>query len=73
VGLDWGAGPDQNQHVLNAVVNDLNEGGKEGASMIQRLAFSVAVVAVTPVLLILVVLSTIYLLSVLLSISGFLG
>ncbi len=41
--------------------------------MIQRLAFSVVLVAVTPVLLILVVLSTIYLLSVLLSISGFLG
>ncbi len=41
--------------------------------MIQKLAFSVALVAVTPVLLILVVVSTIYLLSVLLSISGFLG
>ena len=41
--------------------------------MIQRLAISVVLVAVTPVLLILVVLSTIYLLSVLLSISGFLG
>ena len=41
--------------------------------MIQRLALSVALVAVTPVLLILVVLSTIYLLSVLLSITGFLG
>ena len=35
--------------------------------MIQRLALSVALVAVTPVLLVLVVLSTIYLLSVLLS------
>jgi len=46
---------------------------KEGASMIQRLAFSVALVALTPVLLILVVISTIYLLSGLLSISGFLG
>ncbi len=46
---------------------------KEGASMIQRLAFSVVLVAVTPVLLILVVLSTIYLLSGLLSIGGFLG
>ena len=41
--------------------------------MIQRLAFSVALVALTPVLLILVVISTIYLLSGLLSISGFLG
>ena len=41
--------------------------------MIQRLAISVVLVAVTPVLLILVVLSTIYLFSVLLSISGFLG
>ena len=41
--------------------------------MIQRLALSVALVVVTPVLLILVVLSTLYLLSVLLSITGFLG
>jgi len=40
--------------------------------MIQRLAFSV-LVAVTPMLLILVVLSTIYLLHVLFSISGLLG
>jgi len=41
--------------------------------MIQRLVFSVVLVAVTPVLLVLVVVSTTYLLSVLLSISGFLG
>ncbi len=43
------------------------------ASMIQRLVFPVVLVAVTPVLLVLVVVSTTYLLSVLLSISGFLG
>ncbi len=41
--------------------------------MIQRLVFSVVLVAVTPVLLVLVVVSTTYLLSVLFSISGFLG
>ncbi len=41
--------------------------------MIQRLAFSVVLVAVTPVLLVLVVVSTTYLLSVLVAISGLLG